>query len=340
MEENEYNENEYDDGLDITPTTKPSIDEVVSALQQEDAEREHVSAVTYYGLSDLDDVALRAFEPVWNNLPADYKRRIITELAEASEVNFEFNYETLGYLALDDPDAGVRSAAIDLLWINESLDLMSRLIDLAENDDSSEVRARATSELGRFILLGEYEEIPEAEAVRVQDVVINLLNDEVEDIQVRRRALEAISNSSLDFVNQAIQEAYESDEHLMRVSAVYAMGRSYDATWNETVVREMRNDDPEIRYEAARAAGELEIEEAVTLLGKIAVADEREIKQVAIWSLGEIGGSQAMRLLTALAEDAEEAEDEDLKEAIEDAIGYASMVGSDIDVDFESSDWN
>ncbi len=194
--------------------------------------------------------------------------------------------------------------------------------------------------LGRFILLGEYGEIPESEAVRAQDVAINLLNDEVEDIQVRRRALEAISNSSLEFIPEAIEEAYESDEHLMRVSAVFAMGHSYDQRWNETVLREMRNDDPEIRYEAARAAGELEIEEAVTLLGQIAIVDEREIKEVAIWSLGEIGGSQAVRLLTALAEDAEEAEDEDLKEAIEDAIGYASMVGADIDVDFESSDWN
>jgi HEAT repeat protein len=344
MDENKYldpdNYSEHEDSLDITPTHKPSIDEVMSAFQEVTVESEHVPTEAYYGLSDLDDLSLQAFEPVWNKLSSDYKRKIITELAEASEVNFDFNYESLGYLALDDVDGNVRSAAIDLLWINESLSLMSRLIDLAESDDSSEVRARATSELGRFILLGEYEEISEAEAIRVQDVVINLLNDTAEDIQVRRRALEAISNSSIEFVSEAIQEAYESDEPLMRVSAVYAMGRSYDQHWKETVIREMHNDDPEIRYEAARAAGELEIEETVTLLGKIAVADEREIKQVAIWSLGEIGGSQATRLLTALAEDAEEAEDEDLKEAIEDAIGYASMVGSDIDVDFESSDWN
>ncbi|MBI1277046.1 MAG: hypothetical protein GC179_02850 [Anaerolineaceae bacterium] len=340
MADNEYNDYEENDELDVSPVNKPSIDEVVTALQQANDEGQHVSTAVYYGLSDLDNTSLQILEPVWNTLSSEFKRKIIVELAEASELNFDFNYEALGYLALDDADGIVRSAAIDLLWIDESIGLMSRLIDLVENDESSVVRARAASELGRFILLGEYEEIPEAEATRAQDAVINLLNDEVEDIQVRRRALEAISNSSLEFVAEAIQEAYESDEHLMRVSAVYAMGRSYDPRWNETIIREMRNDDSEIRYEATRAAGELEIEEAVTLLGKIAVADEREIKQVAIWSLGEIGGSQAMRLLTALAEDAEEAEDEDLKEAVEDAIGYASMVGSDLDLDFDSSNWN
>jgi HEAT repeats len=333
-------ENEHDDGLDmeITPTKKPTIDEVVSMLQG--GENEHIPAAAYYGLSDLDDASLQVFAPVWQKLSTDYKRKLVTELGEASEVNFDLNFDGLGYLALDDEDPDVRSAAIDLLWINESLSLLSKLIDLAENDESTEVRAAATSELGRFILLGEYGDIPESEAVRAQDVAINLLNDTTEDIQVRRRALEAISNSSLEFVPEAIEEAYESDEQLMRVSAVFAMARSYDQQWTETVLRELRNDDPEIRYEAARAAGELEIEEAVTLLGQLAVADEREIKQVSIWSLGEIGGTQAMRLLTALAEDAEEAEDEDLHEAIEDAIGYAGMVGSDIDVDFESRDWN
>jgi len=332
------NDNNNDVEMGINPTKKPSIDEVVSMLQQ--AENEHVPAALYYGLSDMDTASMQVFEPIWSKLPAGYKRKIIGELAEASEVNFDFDYEALGYLGLDDGDSSVRSSTIDLLWINESLNLLSRLIELAENDESAEVRARAASELGRFILLGEYEELPAAEAIRVQDVVINLLNDAAEDIEVRRRALEAISNSSLEFVAEAIEEAYESDEHLMRVSAVFAMGRSYDQRWTETVLRELRSDDPEIRYEAARAAGELEIEEAVVLLGQLAVVDDREIKQVAIWSLGEIGGSHAMQLLTALAEDAEEAEDEDLHEAIEDAIGYAGMVGSDIDFDLESSDWN
>ncbi len=331
-------ENNHDDGLDINPVKKPSIEEVISLLQQAEGENERVPAAVYYGLSDIDDESMQVFEPVWQTLSADYKRKIATELAEASEVNFDLNFDTLGYIALDDLDPGVRRSGIDLFWINESLSLLSRLIDLAENDESTEVRAAAISDIGRFILLGEYEDIPEQQAVRAQEVAMGLLNDAAEDVDVRRRALEAISNSSLDFVAEAIQEAYDSDEHLMRVSAVFAMGRSYDQQWTETILREIRSDDPEIRYEATRAAGELEIEEAVTSLGQIAVVDEREIKQVAIWSLGEIGGSQAMRLLTALAEDAEEAEDEDLKEAIEDAIGYAGMVGSDINVDFENSD--
>src|SRR5881227_1395751 len=139
------NDQNKDLEMDINPTNKPSINEVVAALQQSAEENEHVPAVAYYGLSDLDDASLRIFESVWNTLPADYKRKLIGELAEASEVNFDFDYEALGYLGLDDGDSSVRSRAIDLLWINESLSLLSRLIELAENDESAEVRARAAS---------------------------------------------------------------------------------------------------------------------------------------------------------------------------------------------------
>ncbi len=312
---------------------KPSIDEVISALNEHEGAT--VPTSLYYGLSDLDTAGMRLLEPHWNKLDPAYKRKILAELTDASEINLDFDYQTLGTINLDDSDATVRATAIDLLWADESLSLLPRLVDMAESDDSTEVRAAAASALGRFILLGEYGEIPEKEVVHAQEVAIGLLNDTSEHIDIRRRALEALSNSSLDFVSEAIQDAYDSDEHLMQVSSIFAMGRSYEDHWNEIVLREIRNDDPEIRYEAARAAGELEIEEAIPLLGQLAVIDEREIRQVAIWSLGEIGGSQAMRLLTAMAEDAEEAKDEDLLEAIEDAMGYAGLSGADLNFDGE-----
>jgi HEAT repeat protein len=93
-----------------------------------------------------------------------------------------------------------------------------------------------------------------------------------------------------------------------------------------------------MRYEAARAAGELEIEEAVPLLGRLILDDDREILEVVTWSLGEIGGKEAVRILEAMAETAEETDDDVLMEAIEDAIGNASLAdglfGSyDIDLD-------
>ncbi|MBI5669911.1 MAG: HEAT repeat domain-containing protein [Chloroflexi bacterium] len=319
------------DGDDTIIQPKPSLDTTIAALQtQEDGV---LTATVYRGLSDLSSDDVSRLKPVWKTLAPAYRRRVVQELAEASEFNFDLDYRGLGFLGLDDDDAGVREAAIGALWIDESTELMARLLELAQWDESNAVRAAAISELGRFLLLGEYGDIPEREATRAQDVIVGLLTDEHEELEVRRRALEAIANSSHEIVTEAIEEAYQSDERLMRVSAVFAMGRTNDARWGASILREMSSPDPELRYEAARAAGEVGLTEAVPLLGRLAVDNDRETQEVAVWSLGEIGGREAMRILSALAERAQDSGDDDLIEAIDDAIAEASMVGGELDFD-------
>jgi HEAT repeat protein len=91
------------------------------------------------------------------------------------------------------------------------------------------------------------------------------------------------------------------------------------------VIEELESEDRELRFEAARAAGELSLEEAVPLLTEIAYEDDVEIRDAAIWSLGEIGGREAMRVLNVLAEEAQESDDDDLLGAVEDALAAASL---------------
>lgn len=307
------------------PHKKPSLEATIASLKN--LQSDMLPATIYYGLSDLSQTEIQRFETEWSALDPDLRRRVIAQLAETSELNFELDYMQLGHLALGDTEPTVRAAAIDLLWMDDSLELMYRLIERTEQDESRVVRAAAASALGRFILLGEYEEIDQDAARKAQDAVIRLWNNRAEDFEVRRRALEAISNSSHDIVSPAIAEAYNSKEHLMRVSAIFAMGKAYDHQWSDTVLKELANVNAEIRYEAARAAGELMLEQAVPALGRLAVEEEREIKEVAIWSLGEIGGQEALRILTALAQDAEESDDLDLLDSIEEALGNAVLAG-------------
>ena len=47
----------------------------------------------------------------------------------------------------------------------------------------------------------------------------------------------------------------------------------------------------------ARAAGELELRDAVRHLGNLLVHEDREVQEMAVWALGEIGGKDARRLL-------------------------------------------
>ncbi|MCC6802742.1 MAG: HEAT repeat domain-containing protein [Anaerolineae bacterium] len=273
---------------------QPDLETTLAALRDNDGT---VTSTLYYGLSGLESGDIERLAPVWKGLTPEYRRKLVQELTEASEANFELEYKTLGQYALEDDEPGVREAAVDLLWEDESLALMYRLIDLAQEDESVGVRAAAASALGRFILLGELGDLPESETVKAQDAMVGVLDDADEDVDVRRRALEAIANCGHEVVEEAIREAYDSPDHRMQISAVFAMGRSYDEQWGEFVRQQLDSDDAEMRYEAARAAGELEVEDAVPGLIRLALDSDREVKEVAIWSLGEIGSRDALRVL-------------------------------------------
>ncbi len=86
----------------------------------------------------------------------------------------------------------------------------------------------------------------------------------------------------------------------MRVSALFAMGRSCDEQWASRIMDELSS-GVRMRFEAARAAGELELRPAVTRLIELAYEDDREIQEMAIWALGEIGGKRANHALDQLA---------------------------------------
>lgn len=312
---------------------KPDLDTTLQTLQSNVDGA--ANATIFYGLSDLNADEIGRVQEVWRGLSDEYRPKLLHQLVDVSEANFDLDYRAVGFMALTDESSLVRAASIDLLWEDESLELMNRLIDIAQWDESVLVRATAAGALGRFILLGELGDMPETETVRAQDVVVNMLSDADEDSEVQRRALEAIANCSHEIVPEAIESAYESDDPRMQASALYAMGRSYDNRWNDTVLREISNPDPAIRFEAVRASGELEIDEAVPYLTHMVQGHDREIKEVAIWALGEIGGNQAMKTLGALADEAERDEDVDLIEAIEEAIASASLAGKDLDFDFD-----
>ncbi len=78
---------------------------------------------------------------------------------------------------------------------------------------------------------------------------------------------------------------------------------------------------------AVRAAGELELEEAVPLIAPFLTEGDRQMMETAVWALGEIGGAEARRLLSSMLRYAEDTDDAELLELVEDAIASASLIG-------------
>jgi HEAT repeat protein len=199
---------------------------------------------------------------------------------------------------------------------------MRTLITHLETDPDPEVRSGAAQALGRFVLAGEMGQLAESTANDAVDALLTLLVHGDEHPEVHRRALESVAYASREEIASLIEEALEDLDVKMRASAVFAMGRSANERWAETVLSALQSDEEEIVYEATRAAGDLMLEEAVHDLIRLSTIDDTEIQMSAIWSLGEIGGKEARQALMELADSHA---DDPVLDAIEDALNMAAL---------------
>jgi len=289
-----------------------------------------ISGETIYKMADLNADEYKQLQASWGGIPVERRRTLIERLVETSETNFDMNFGAVVRIALTDLDDQLREAAIEASWDDDSPDMATRLIAMASGDIAENVRAAAAGALGRFILLGELGKYDRDLARRAENIALKLYNDKNEKSAVRRRALESIANCSREGVDTMIDEAYTHRDPQMRASAVFAMGRSCDKHYGATVLKELTSDDPQMRYEATRAAGELEVRQAVPYLSDILLEKDREIMEMAVWSLGEIGGDEARRLLEDMMEHADEKRDDALAEAVEEALDAANLAGEDL----------
>ena len=151
----------FDEGAADYPASKPALEDVTqSLLDEETAAHTIIPSTIVYGLSDLTTDEWRVVQPVWRGLSTVVKHRVMRALNESSEALFELSFREIAFLSLDDESSLVRSDAIELLWVDESVETMRKLMVIAETDLDTAVRARALESLGRFILLGEYGDIP------------------------------------------------------------------------------------------------------------------------------------------------------------------------------------
>jgi HEAT repeat protein len=288
------------------------------------------SIAMLYCLSGMDGAKVRLFREAWPTISLERRRRIITSLVEIAEASFEVDFNAVFRFCLKDEDEKVRGMAIEGLWEDEDVSLIDPLINMMREDPSIQVRAKAATSLGRFVLLGELREIDTEKAAVVSEALLGVILSPNEDVEVRRRAVESIAYLSDERVREIIEAAYYDDDERMRVSAVFAMGRSADPLWSSIVLKELESPYPEMRYEAARACGELEISDAVPILANLVEDQDREVQEAAIWALGNIGGNEARRIL----ESCYITGDDFLREAVEEALDQLELLSASFNIPF------
>jgi HEAT repeat protein len=288
---------------------------------------EAIPLAQLYALSDLAQERLLTFRQAWEKLASDQRRRLILALVELAEVSFEVNFDAIFRGSLQDPDADVRSAAIEGLWENEEVSLVGSLLAALRADPAAKVRAAAAGSLGRFVLAGELEQLEAPIQARIMDELLTTIHLAGESIEVRRRALESVAYSSRPEVLEALEMAYFDEDAKMRLSAVVGMGRTCDRQWADTILTELQNPETAMRYEAALAAGELSLRQAVPDLARLTEDADQQVQDAAIWALGQIGGPQAKQVLLELYAEA----DDDTRDIVEEALAEQALLAGELD---------
>ncbi|MCH7836902.1 MAG: HEAT repeat domain-containing protein [Chloroflexi bacterium] len=279
-------------------------------------------------LSAMGPEEVSSFLSTWLEMAPDRRQRLIQILIDLGEDSVELDFAAVFFIALGDGEAEVRRGAVTGLWEHDGRDLIDPLVGLLQSDPEAGVRAEAALALGRFVLQAEFDTLRATDAERVEQVLRRTVDDLAEVVEVRGRALESLGASSEPWVSDLIQEALESAERRLRLSAVHAMGRSCSAEWLPALIAELESDDPEMRFEAATACGVIAEGEATQHLALLLRDDDDEVRQAAIVSLGQIGGPQAKETLEELVEEGDEGIQEAAIAALaevdfaEDPIGF------------------
>jgi HEAT repeat protein len=294
---------------------------ITSYLQEIGASDHALAMRDLKPLSGLDLADREAFWQGWRALTPERRDQIAHAMVELAEDNVDLDFNAPLFWLLDDQAADVRALAIEGLWENNSLRLMRRLLQLLHDDPAPEVRANSALALSRFAYQSALGELDDAEATALREELVAALLDQSQPLEVRRRSLESagyFADSAV--VQRQIELAYTSDEQLLRESALVAMGRTLQQRWLPIIGAALGDPSPALRYEAARAAGEI-AEDAQSLVSRLMPLlddDDSEVALAAIWALGQVGGENARRALQRARKSTDETRSQAAAEALEE----------------------
>jgi HEAT repeat protein len=272
-----------------------------------------------YFFSDITPEDLERLKAVWPEVETQRRRGLLEDMETLAEGDTLLFFDYVAVMCLEDEDPVARATAIRLLWQSQQEYLAPKLLKMLIDDPESIVRAAAATGLGMFVYLGELEEIKPSTYQEILEslIKVHLSSD---DRLVRRRALESLGYASHPEVQHFIENAYQSNDEEWLQSALFAMGRSYNKRWVNAVLRMIDHPDDMVRYEAVRAAGELETEDARDPIFELLEegTEDDDLYFAAIWSLTKIGGRGVRELIEMSLDDTDDPDEiRFLEEALE-----------------------
>ena len=285
--------------------TQISLQQLVDALLDVD---KPFNPRYLYRFTDLEVPEIAELARSWPQVPAWRRLAIMEDIEKLGEADSLLSFDAMCVYCLKDEDANVRVLALRSLWEYDLPEIVPSLLALLGSDESVDVRAAAASALGKYVYLGELEELKESTLHKIEDRLIATVQGS-DAVDVRRRALEALGFSSRSEVPGLIEKAYASGNESWLISSLYAMGRSASQKWGARLLKMLDSDSSDVRLEAVQALGEMELKEARPRLLELLQDDNLEVRMSTAWSLSQIGGEGVGAALEAMYEFTDDDED-------------------------------
>jgi hypothetical protein len=230
----------------------------------------------------------------------------------------------------------------DLTVIND--ELASALTEIIRSPDEPEqLRATAAIALGPVLELAETDGFEDPDDVpitqrtfrNIQEWFHKLHFDNSIPKEVRRRILEASVRAPEEWHQNAIRAAYSSGDKEWILTAVFSMRwiRGFD----EQILEGLKGGDAEIQSEAIQAAGNWELDAAWSHILALVrdPATPKSLLLPAIGAVASIRPAEAQSILVDLAD----SDDEEIAEAVDEAVGMAEAVSDEEGDEEFGSEW-
>ena len=273
--------------------------------------------------SDLAPIEQDLLQKIWSQVSLRRRQALMEDLEQLGDADDLLNFEQVCRLALRDSDAQVRAGAVRILATYEGMEFLPFFLDIAEHDEAASVREAAVLALGPYVYMAEVDLLNARVRRDLEDKLLSIAGGKDEAASaVRMQALESLGYTSRVEINPLIEAAYSNGDRQWLCAALFAMGRSANSDWESKVLPMLDDRRPEVRLEAATAAGGLESKAAVQRLLELLDDDDIQVRLAAIWALSEIGGPGVRNALTTMLENTE---DEEEAQLLEDALDNLSF---------------
>jgi HEAT repeat protein len=310
-------------------TSNVQLNVVLSALLNKD---QLFPSKLHPFFSDIASSDLEEIKKIWPKITLERRISLLSELEEMMDEDTLLCCDGLGKFALSDDFPEVRVAAISLLGECDDPKLARIYIDMLENDDSESVQISAAEALGKYVLLGELEEIPSSTSEQSFEALTSKLKSKPSK-ELQQELLKSLAYSSKPEISPMIETAFMNPDASWQLAAIISMGRSADDRWEKPILRMIESENPEYQNEAIKAAGELSLSSARMMLVQLLEneVDDMELRFNAIWALSKIGGDNVKSVLQQILEEtADDEEAQIIETALEELDFYSELPDLDI----------